>query len=57
MGSVRAKVTIAAAIGGVVAAVPVALIALTRSDPPSAMIWLGVLAGAAIGCVGWLDRK
>ncbi len=55
MESIRTRVAFAAAIGGLLASVPVALIALTRSDPSPWILWPAVLTGGALAaCAGWI---
>lgn len=55
MGSIRARVALAAAIGGLLASIPVVLIALTRSDPSPWLLWPAVATGAALAAgTGWV---
>ncbi len=54
MGSIRARVALAAAIGGLLAAILVLLVARSRSDPSSGELWLAALAGGALAAlIGW----
>ncbi|MEZ4530081.1 MAG: ATP-binding protein [Thermomicrobiales bacterium] len=54
MESIRARAALAAVIGGLLGAIPVVLVTLTRSDPPASLVWFAVAAGAALAAfAGW----
>jgi two-component system phosphate regulon sensor histidine kinase PhoR len=55
MGSIRARVALAAAIGGLLASIPVVLIAVTRTDPSPWILWPAVATGGALAAfAGWI---
>ncbi len=55
MGSIRARVALAAAIGGVLAAIPVVLIALTSTSPSPWLLFPAVITGGVLAAIaGWI---
>ncbi len=58
MGSIRAQVAIAAAIGGFLAAIPVVLIAITRTAPSLWLLLPAVLTGGVLAAIaGWIASE
>jgi two-component system phosphate regulon sensor histidine kinase PhoR len=55
MSSIRSRTALAALIGGLLVAAPVALIAWTADNPSSMVLWISLLCGGLIGaCAGWI---
>ena len=58
MNSLRVRTAMAAAVGGMLGALPLVLIALARTDLASWWIWLALIAGGLLGMsLGWIASQ